>query len=69
MAVEIQTLPQKHSILWDTFKEVENKQDEEAYEVLLADGALWDQFYERLSAFARIMAIAMASEDFLENTS
>jgi type I restriction enzyme R subunit len=68
VSVEIATLPQKHSILWETFKEVKNKQDEEAYERLLADESLRDLFYERLSAFSRTLAIALSSVAFLEDT-
>src|SRR5208283_5459199 len=37
ISVEVQTLPQKHSVLWDIFKEINNKYDEEAYERLLVD--------------------------------
>ena len=64
----ISTLPQKHSVLWDTFKEVKNRQDEEEYELLLADAALRTKFYERLSAFSRTLAIALSSVKFLEET-
>lgn len=68
VSAEIATLPQKHSVLWDTFKEVKNKQDEEEYQTYLADEEIRDRFYERLSAYARTLAIAMASERFLEET-
>ncbi len=68
VSVETQTLPQKHSILWDTFKEVKNRQDEEAYELLLADEELRAKFYERLSAFSKTLAIALSSAGFLEET-
>ena len=34
---EIAKLPQKHSELWDVFKEIRNRKDEEAYERLLSD--------------------------------
>ncbi len=62
------TLPQKHSVLWDTFKEVKNRQDEEEFELLLADEALRTKFYERLSAFSRTLAVALASESFYDTT-
>lgn len=65
---EIETLIQKHSILWDTFKEVKNSQDEEEYEQLLEDKELRVKFYERLSAFSRTLAIALSSVKFLEET-
>jgi type I restriction enzyme R subunit len=61
-------LPQKHSILWDTFKEVKNRQDQEEYEVQLADPSLREKFYDRLSAYARSLGIALSSVRFLEET-
>jgi len=68
VSVETRALPQKHSILWDTFKEVKNKQDEEEYELLLADEELRTKFYERLSAFSKTLGIALSSVKFLEET-
>ena len=68
VGVETQTLPQKHSLLWDTFKEVKNKQDEEEYELLLADESQRTKFYERLSVFSKTLAIALSSVKFLEET-
>jgi len=65
---EIATLAQKHSVLWDTFKTLKNKNDEEEYEQLLADEALRDKFYERLLAYAKTMAIAVATVQFYEET-
>ncbi len=65
---EIQKLPQRHSDLWDLFKTIRNKGDEEAYEQLLADEARRERFYERLSAFSRTLAIALSSAAFLERT-
>ena len=68
VSVETATLPQKHSLLWDTFKEVRNRLDEEEYERLLADKELRSKFYERLSAFSRTLGIALGSVKFLEET-
>jgi len=65
----IEQLPQKHSELWGIFSSVLNKKDEEAYERLLADEALRVRFYEKFSEFARILAIALSAETFLEETS
>ena len=42
--------------------------DEEAFEALLADEKLRGDFYDRLSAFAKTLAIAMSSEQFIEQT-
>lgn len=65
---EIKQLPQRHSYLWDIFKTVKNRQDEEAFEALLADEKLRGDFYDRLSVFAKTLAVAMSSEQFIEQT-
>ncbi|HAU0840593.1 TPA: type I restriction endonuclease subunit R [Legionella pneumophila] len=62
---EIAKLPQKYSDLWDLFKSVKNSKDEEAYEVLLADDELRDEFYDRLSEYSKILGIALSSEHFI----
>jgi len=59
-------LPQKHSVLWDIFKSLQNRRDEEEYERLLADEELRNKFYERLSIFSRTLGIALSSAKFLE---
>ncbi len=65
---EIKTLSEKHSHLLDLFKSIENKKDEEAFEQFLADKAIRDKFYERLSAYIRTLKIAMSSFEFIEKT-
>ncbi|MEQ8173233.1 MAG: HsdR family type I site-specific deoxyribonuclease, partial [Candidatus Eremiobacterota bacterium] len=65
---EINTLPQKHSDLREIFKEIKNKSDEEAYEQLLSDEELRDNFYERLTDYAKTLSIAMSSSKYLEET-
>jgi type I restriction enzyme, R subunit len=65
---ETRALPQRHAELWDLFKTVKNRQDEEAFEQLLADEKLRAEFYERLSAYAKILAIALSSERFIIDT-
>jgi type I restriction enzyme, R subunit len=64
----VKTLPQRHSELWDVFKAIKNKRDEEEFERLLAEQALRDQFYERLSAYARTLGIALSTVKFIEDT-
>jgi len=64
----IEKLPQKLSAVWDIFKDIPNKRDEEAFERLLADDALRVRFYEKFSDFARTFGIALATVSFLENT-
>ena len=65
---EIEKLPGRFSDLWDLFKTVKQSNDEEAYEVLLADENLREEFYSRLSEFGKTLAIALSSEKFLAET-
>jgi type I restriction enzyme R subunit len=65
---EVRQLPQRHAELWDVFKTVANRQDEEAFEQLLSDEKIRENFYERLSAYAKTLAIAMSSEEFITTT-
>lgn len=68
IGIEVATLPEKHTLVWDTFKEVKNRQDEEEYELVLANIELRNKFYERLSAFSRTLSVAMSSETWHEET-
>ncbi|HAT1845543.1 TPA: type I restriction endonuclease subunit R [Legionella pneumophila] len=65
---EIEKLPERYSNLWDLFKTVKHSYDEEAYEVLLADDELREEFYNRLSEFGKNLSIALSSEKFLTET-
>lgn len=62
---EIEKLPDRYSDLWELFKTVKHSYDEEAYEVLLADDELREEFYGRLLEFSKNLAIALSSEKFL----
>ena len=65
---EIEKLPGRYSDLWDLFKTVKHSHDEEAYEVLLADDELREEFYSLLSEFGKTLGIALSSEKFLTET-
>jgi len=65
---EIEKLPQHYSDLWDLFKPVKNCYDEEAYEQLLADDELREEFYARLTQYSKTLAIALSSEKFVTET-
>ena len=64
----ISQLSQTHSVLWDTFKQVKNRQDIESFEILLADDSLRKKFYERLSNYSKTLSIALSSVKFLDQT-
>ncbi|WP_035085232.1 type I restriction endonuclease subunit R [Aquimarina latercula] len=61
---EIRKVPIRHAEVWDVFKGVYNKNDIEALERHIAEKNLRDQFYDQVSAFARILQTALASDDF-----
>jgi type I restriction enzyme R subunit len=65
---EIEKLPGRYSDLWDLFKKVKHSYDEEAYEELLADEDIREEFYGRLSEFGKTLGIALSSEKFLTET-
>lgn len=65
---EIEKLPQAHSELWDIFKTIKNKYDEPAYEELLSDEERRHTFYEKLSAFIRLLKLAFSSVEFATRT-
>lgn len=65
---EVSKLPQRYANLLDIFKEIRNSHDEDAYEKLLANEQLRDEFYECLTLFAKSLAIALSSEQFLQDT-
>jgi type I restriction enzyme, R subunit len=62
---EVDKLPQRYSNLWDIFKEVKSRYDEEAYEVVLADDAVREGFYQRLAEYSKTLGIALSSEAFI----
>ena len=65
---EVEKLPQRHSHLWDLFREVANKHDEEEFEVLLADEEKRADFKERLTEYGRSLAVALSTDKFVMNT-
>ena len=64
IAAETAKLGQRHSELWDVFRGVGNTADEEALEQHLSDEARRDEFYDRLNAFSRTLAVALSSHEF-----
>lgn len=68
MEKEISKLSQKHSELWDLFRDVKNKRDLEAFQQVLRDEAIRARFYDTLSAYARILKPALSSIEFHRKT-
>ncbi|MCH8539365.1 MAG: type I restriction endonuclease subunit R [Opitutales bacterium] len=69
IAEEVKKLPFTHSALWNVFKEVRNKTDREALENHLEDEERRDVFYDRLNAYAKVLANAKQSQVFYESVS
>ncbi len=59
---EVRKLGQRHSDLWDVFAGVENREDIEQMERHLADEERRHTFYERLTAYARTLQLALSTE-------
>ncbi|MEI8390247.1 MAG: HsdR family type I site-specific deoxyribonuclease [bacterium] len=65
---EVNTLSQKHSDLWDIFKTIRNKRDEEEYELLLGNEEIRKNFFERLCEYVKTLEIAMSTFKFVNET-
>lgn len=65
---EIKKLPALRDALWDLFKEVKNKKDEEAFELALEGKDVRDEFYTRLSRFTRVLKMALSSIHWITDT-
>ncbi|MCC5934801.1 MAG: type I restriction endonuclease subunit R [Balneolales bacterium] len=65
---EIEKLAERHSHVWDIFSGMPRSLDIQVYEMRLADEALRDGFYERVSLFARTLKLALSTLDFIRKT-
>ncbi len=63
---EVRKVPIRHAEVADIFNEVYNKNDIEALERHLAEKDLRDEFYEKLSNFAKSLQTALASDEFYQ---
>lgn len=68
VSTEINKLPQKYSDLWDMFKTIANKRDLEAYAQSLRLEDRRQEFYERLTAYASCLKIALSTREFHTDT-
>lgn len=62
-------LPQKHSVLREMFRTIQNKLDIEQYEVFLAPDDLRTEFYKKFADFSKTLGIALSSVQFVEAAS
>lgn len=62
----IEKLPQRHSELWDVFRHCADKEDNEVMERYLRPENRRDDFYEKLSLFARTLQAAFSSQNIDE---
>ena len=69
LAEELKKLPQLHDAVWDMFRGVANKKDEESFEVALEGIEAREEFYTRLSKFSRVLKMALSSIHWIEKTS
>lgn len=65
---EIDKLPQAHEVLKNIFKNISNKADLVGYVSLLADEAIRTEFYQKFTAFARLLKMALSSIEYENNT-
>ena len=68
MQSEVAQLPEAHAHMLELFRPVANLHDTHAYLDTLRDDAVRHDFYERLSAFGRLLQLALSSERFLAST-
>ena len=68
VSTETGKLPQKYSDLWDLFKTIANKRDLEAYARSLRMEDRRQEFYERLTAYASCLKIALSTREFHDAT-
>lgn len=65
---EVAQLPEAHAHLLEVFRSVAHTHDTNAHLELLRDDDTRQDFYERLSAFGRLLQLALSSERFLMET-
>jgi len=62
----VESLPKLHIALWDVFKECEDTNDNEAMERFLRPDDIRDDFYEKLSNFARTLQAAFSADKLFD---
>lgn len=62
---ELKALPAAHDAVWDMFRDLPNKQDDEAYVVALEAPLKREEFYTRVSKFSRLLKIGLSTLSWL----
>jgi type I restriction enzyme, R subunit len=62
---ELESLPAAHDAVWDMFRYLSNKQDDEAYVLALEDDVKREEFYARVSKFSRLLKLALSTLSWL----
>jgi len=58
---ELKALPAAHDAVWDLFRHLPNKQDDEAYVLALEDQLKREEFYTRVSRFSRLLKLGLST--------
>jgi len=58
---ELKGLPSAHDGVWDMFRALPNKQDDEAYVLALEDPLKREEFYTRVSKFHRLLKLGLST--------
>lgn len=58
---ELKGLPAAHDGVWDLFRHLPNKQDDEAYVLALEDPLKREEFYTRVSKFHRLLKMGLST--------
>lgn len=62
---ELKSLPTAHDAVWDLFRHLPNRRDDEAYVLALEDDMKREEFYSRVSKFSRLLKIALSTLSWL----
>jgi len=62
---ELKALPATHDAVWDMFRHLTNRQDDEAYVLALEDPLKREEFYTRVSKFHRLLKLGLSTLSWL----
>lgn len=65
---ELKQLPAAHDAVWEMFRDLPNKQDDEAYVLALEKPQKREEFYNRVSRFSRLLKLGLSSLAWIQMT-